>query len=299
MTERKTQFEEYLAEEVKRSKSVCFPVKTGTIRRMLIKKASCDDLHPNPDDEFCVPSVGPNYKIISRYQEQFLNAIKQSQPAFEGEPIIVERLHPDGYMIINGHHRWAAAQRIGLDKIPVRVVNLMHEEDVRKILANSTHIRRVALDLDEVVFRTDGNGPLEEALSFPWNIVYKERIRRGIPALFHFLAKKGYDIWLYSSQYYSTDYIQHFFRHYHVRIAGVMTAIGKKEKADGKRLEKMITEKYLYTVHIDNDSVLQISRETKTFREVALKDEAGDWSENVMQAITAFETPDDDSDTQE
>ncbi|MBP3241914.1 MAG: ParB N-terminal domain-containing protein [Oribacterium sp.] len=34
-----------------------------------------------------------------------------------GDPIIVEKMYPDGYMILNGHHRWAAATRLGLKKV--------------------------------------------------------------------------------------------------------------------------------------------------------------------------------------
>ena len=249
-------------------------------------------MHPNPEDEFCMPKIGPNYKIISEYQQQFADALKMSQHYYAGEPIVVERTHPEGYRIINGHHRWAAALRMGQRKIPVKVVNLTHEEDVRKILANSTHTKRAALDLDEVLFRTEG--PLESALPFPWNRLYRERIRRGLPALFHFLAKNGYDIWLYSSKYYSTDYIQNYFRKYHVKVTGVMTAIGKRAKAAGdagKNLEKLITHKYSSTVHIDNDMVLLIDRETKEFREFPLSGEDAAWSQEIMGVIGQIEDP--------
>ena len=286
----KTSFDEYLEQEVEESKGIRFPVKTGILARLLIRQARCRDLHPNPEDEFCSPKVGPNYRIISEYQHMYVNALKTSNHYYEGKPIVVERTHPDGYRIINGHHRWAAALRIGQAKIPVKVVNLTHEEDVKKILANSRHIKRAALDLDEVIFRTEG--AMEKTLPFPWNTLYKERLRRGVPALFHFLAKNGYDIWLYSAEFYSTDYIRNLFRKYHVKIDGVMTAIGKRGKEDGdagKKLEKMITDKYRYTVHIDNDSVLQIIRGTKEFRDFPLKGEEADWSKEVMGAITAIE----------
>ena len=109
----KSLFDEYLAQEVENSKGVRFPVKTGILSRLLIREAHCDDLHPNPEDEFCSPQIGPNYKIISAYQQQYVDALKMSQHYYEGEPIIVERTHPDGYRIINGHHRWAAALRTG------------------------------------------------------------------------------------------------------------------------------------------------------------------------------------------
>lgn len=292
MAESKSQFDEYIRQEVENAKGLYFPVKTGILRRLLTKEAWCEDLHPNPEDEFCDPKIGPNYKIISNYQQMFLDAIKMSQPYFEGEPIIVERTHPEGYRIINGHHRWAAALRIGQAKIPVKVVNLTHEEDVRKILANSAHTKRAAIDLDEVLFRTEG--PLESALPLPWSRLYKERLRRGVPALFHFLAKNGYDIWLYSSQYYSSDYIQNYFRKYHVRVTGVITAIGKRAKAAGdagKSLEKLITNKYSATVHIDNDTVLLIDRETREFREFPLSGEDAAWSQEVMDAVGQIEAP--------
>ena len=265
-------------------------MKTGVLRRRLTREAYCRELHPNPEDEFCIPKIGPNNEIISSYQKQFLDAIKMGQPYYSGEPIIVERTHPDGYRIINGHHRWAAALRTGREKIPVEIVNLMHEEDVRKILENSTHSKRAALDLDEVIFQEDG--PLESALPFPWNKLYKERIRLGVPALFHFLAKNGYDIWLYSSKFYSTDYIQRCFRRYHVKVDGVIAAIGKRAKAagdDGKNLEKLIMNTYRCTVHIDRNAVLQIISGTKEFWEFPLSGDNTVWSQEVMDAVTQFE----------
>ena len=45
-----------------------FPVKTSLPVRLLVRKAACESLYPNPEDEFCVPEIGPNYGIISSYQ---------------------------------------------------------------------------------------------------------------------------------------------------------------------------------------------------------------------------------------
>ena len=157
MAESKTQFEKYLAEDLERCRGVYYPVKTGLPRRLLTRKASVFDLHPNPDDEFCDPKVGPSEKIISEYQQLYLNALKTSYHFYEDEPIIVERLHPDGYRILNGHHRWAAVMRIGQPSIPIRIVNMTHEADVKKILENSANTKRAALDLDEVIFRSEGD----------------------------------------------------------------------------------------------------------------------------------------------
>ena len=73
-----------------------------------------------------------------------------------------------------------------------------------------------------------------------------------------------------------------------------MTAIGKRAKAAGdagKNLEKLITNKYSSTVHIDNDMVLLIDRETKEFREFLLSGEDAAWSQEIMDAIARIETP--------
>ena len=39
------------------------------------------------------------------------------------EPIMVAKMEQGDYMIVNGHHRWAAAVKLGLDKVRVVVVN--------------------------------------------------------------------------------------------------------------------------------------------------------------------------------
>ena len=210
-----TAFDEFIADEVKRYKGVYVPVKAGMLRRALIRWAPCASLHPNPDDEFCSPKVGPNYRIISEYMNSFRLARHHTKQYCE-EPLIVEKIRPDGYLILNGHHRWAAALRLGFSRIPVEIVDLTQEMDIKAILQGSRHDKRVTLDLDEVVFRPAGDDGMEKSLPFPLRNIYKQRLRRGIPALFHYLNKKGYDIWLYTAGYYSADYIQRLFRKYGV-----------------------------------------------------------------------------------
>ena len=106
-----TAFDQFIADEVKKYKGVYAPVKAGILRRALIRWAPCDSLHPNPDDEFCSPKVGPNYRIISEYMNSFRLERRHSKQYCE-EPLIVEKIRPDGYLILNGHHRWAAALRL-------------------------------------------------------------------------------------------------------------------------------------------------------------------------------------------
>ena len=67
MVTKKTQLEERIAEDICQMKGIMVPVKAGLHERQLVRKAKCSSLHPNPDDEFCMPKIGPNYEIISKY----------------------------------------------------------------------------------------------------------------------------------------------------------------------------------------------------------------------------------------
>ena len=277
---------DYLNEEVNKIKGRYVPVKSSLLRIALVKQTRCTNLHPNPDDEFSMPEIGPNYQIISNYEHQF------KQPTVSGryldEPLTVERIYPGGYLILNGHHRWAAAMRLGFDIIPVKIVNLPQEQDIRKILKNSKHDLRVALDLDEVVFGKDGNEYLEKPLIFPLNRIYKDRLRLGIPALFRFLAMKGYDIWVYSSEYYSLGYIKWLFKRYHVHVDGIVTGIKRKSykrSEEEQRLKSMFENKYVRTIHISRDLIVRTDRGSKDFKDIALNCSDEDWSKEVIRAF--------------
>ena len=285
-----TAFDEFIADEVKQYKGVYVPVKAGILRRALIRWAPLAKLHPNPDDEFCSPKLGPNYRIISEYMNSFRLERQHSKQYCE-EPLIVEKIRPDGYLILNGHHRWAAALRLGFRKIPIEIVDLTQEMDIKAILRGSRHDKRVTLDLDEVVFRPGKDDQTEKPLSFPLRKIYKQRLRRGIPALFHYLNKEGYDIWVYTAGYYSADYIQRLFRKYGVHVTGAVTGTGRKigENADTKReLEALITAKYPETVHLDDEAVLRIFSRTKEVEEYSLGDGTEAWSKRVIDVMEAF-----------
>ncbi len=251
-----------------------------------MKKADCTKLHPNPDDEFSFPDIGPSYRIIGEYEKKIRDAMRYGQDPVE-EPLIVEKMYPDGYMIINGHHRWAAALRMGVKTIPVQVVNLAHEEDIDKMIKNSDNTMRVTFDFDEVIFVND-NRLSEKELSFPFSLFYKEKLKSGVPALFNFLIKKGYDIWVYSENYYSIDYIKALFNKYHASVSGIVTGTAKKNNMGAeakKRIAEHIADKYKCTLHIDNDSILKTFSDSKEFEEYSLDCSEADWSKKIMETI--------------
>ena len=285
-------FQEYLAEEIKKYGSVMIPVKARAMERLLVKQVEISKLHPNPDDEFCMPGIGPNDRIISDYMARYQRYGSMKNPdAIEEDPLIVEKVHPDGYLILNGHHRWAAFWRLGVKKAPVSIVNLTHKSDIEEMIRASEHDRRVTLDLDEVAFCQEDETGEKPIKGFPEDR-FKERLRPGIPALLQYLSKQGYDIWIYTAEYYSIEYIREYFQYYAVKIDGIVTGTGRRRKGfaeERKNIENLVRERYQQTLHIDRHTVLRTFAGSKEFEEYPVEEGAFGWAQTVKSIIRKIE----------
>ena len=288
MASTSTAFTESIAEDIKKYEGVRVLLKAGLLESLLVKKTSCDNLHPNPEDEFSIPAIGPSYRIISDYEKDIRDCMNKGMDPFSNweDPLYVQKMYPEGYMLLNGHHRWAAAKRIGLKKVPVKIVSLTEEKDVKEMLEGSSNEKRITLDLDELVFCNGPEDEAEQALLFPFNMIYKERIRLGIPALCSFFTKKGYDIWVYTSKFYSLSYLKALFRKYHINPVGIIvgTSRAKRLSSSTKRnIEKLIADKYKETINLYPDMVLVIHSRLYDFDQYELDNSDGKWSLKVME----------------
>ncbi|MBR4759415.1 MAG: ParB N-terminal domain-containing protein [Lachnospiraceae bacterium] len=97
-------------------------VRAGIIERLLVRKVEPDKLHVNPKDEFTHIGVGPSERIVEDYCKDVRFYQRHGGDIFP-EPIIVEKMQEDGYLILNGHHRWAAAIKMMVPKVRVVIVN--------------------------------------------------------------------------------------------------------------------------------------------------------------------------------
>ena len=288
----KSELMEFVLNDIENQKGIAIPVHASLFERIVIRKTNCKNIHPNPEDEFSIESVGPSFRIIGEYESEFRDALRMERRPF-AEALTVEKLRPDGYLLLNGHHRWAAAMRCGIKKAPIRIINCATESDIKTILENSLHDKRVALDLDEVVFGSSDCKYLEKkAFNFPMSLRFKKRLRLGIPALFYYLVKQGYDIWVYAADFYSIDDIQRFFKAYSVHVDGVITGMGKHEqnKAESTaRMKELINNKYKMTLHIDNEAILETHGKNKEFKEHAIAASEEEWSKRVIEIIEEIE----------
>ena len=288
----KTQLSEFVAKDLEKQKGISIPVHAGLLERLLVRKTACSNLHPNAEDEFSMDSVGPSYRIVSEYETKFREAMHFDKRPIE-EPLTVEKLRPRGYLLLNGHHRWAAAMRCNIKKVPIKIINCATESDIKKILEKSQHDKRVAIDLDEVIFRSPDHPHLEKKpFLFPMDRRFNKRVRLGIPALFYFLVKHGYDIWVYASEYYSIDDIQRFFRAYSVHVDGIITGVSKREQnksASHMRMNELIGSKYEMRLHIDNESIIETHSKTKEYNEYTIEGPEEEWAKNAIAIIEEIE----------
>ena len=76
----KTKLQSFIADEVDKVKGICVPVHASRLERALVRKVNCNKLHPNPDDEFCFPEIGPKDML-----EIFV----------EGNSVVLRKYEPD------------------------------------------------------------------------------------------------------------------------------------------------------------------------------------------------------------
>ena len=291
----KTEFSEFVASDIKKYEGVRIPLKTSLIMRIFKRWTKCTNLHPNPDDEFCFPNVGPSYSIISDYEKRMKFEMGHGGSPWDitDERLMVERMYPDGYTIINGHHRWAAATRLGIKKAPIKILNLMHEENIIDIIERSGNNKRVAIDLDDLVFVNEAECPAEKKLPYLADLRYnKKRIRLGFPALCRFLQLHGYDVWVFTSEFSSVDHIEGLLRRYHTAPDGIITASGRLEKtAENKknRIREMMNKKYIRTITLYNDLMIVVNSQTGDSDQIPLEGLANEWVMDVEKAVRGLE----------
>ena len=288
----KTELMKFVLNDIENQKGIAIPVRAGLFERLMVRTAACRNLHPNQEDEFSMESVGPSFKIISEYETKFRDALRMERRLMD-EPLIVEKLRPHGYLLLNGHHRWAAAMRCNIKRLPIKIVNCATESDIKTILENSHHDKRAAIDLDEVIFRSSDYQYLEKkAFVFPFDIRFKQRIRLGIPALFYKLSKSGYDIWVYSRDFYSIDDLQKLFKAYSVHVDGILTGVDRHEQIRSNRearVRELINNKYAMTLHIDNNSILETHGKTGEYEEYEINVPEMNWSGRAIAIIEEIE----------
>lgn len=145
---------------------------------------------------------------------------------------------------------------------------------------------RVSFDLDEVLFVSPLTHKTEPPLRFPFNLIYKERLRLGTPELINELQSLGYEVWIYTSSFRTESYIRGLFKHYKVHFDGIINAQRhlKEVQRDNKMiLPQKLPSRYRISLHIDDESVVCNMGPQYGFKTYQLDAQDDDWKDKIIK----------------
>ena len=144
---------------------------------------------------------------------------------------------------------------------------------------------RVSFDLDEVLFVLPETHKTEPPLHFPFNYIYKERLRLGTPDVIRTLQSQGYEVWVYTSSFRSMNYIKGLFRHYHVKFDGIVNGnrhIKEVQRDNKELLPQKLPSKYRISLHIDDEAIVCSLGKQYGYNVYQLNAQDDDWKEKVI-----------------
>lgn len=146
----------------------------------------------------------------------------------------------------------------------------------------------VSFDLDDTLFVSPDKFKTEDELKFPWNKVYKERLRLGTISLMKQLKDEGIHIWIYTTSFRSERYIRGLFLHYEIKLDGIINGERHAKEVQGDKSEPMPSKypsKYRIDLHIDDDvSVLQNGK-LYGFKVYLVGPQDDDWTKKILDIV--------------
>lgn len=147
---------------------------------------------------------------------------------------------------------------------------------------------RVSFDLDEVLFVLPETHKVEKELPFPFNRIFKERLRYGTVNLVHRLQAEGFEVWVYTSSFRSERYIKGLFRLYKIKFDGIVNANRHLREVQRDRkynVPQKLPCKYRISLHIDDEAIICTSGKLYGFNVYQLNAPDEMWEEKIMQRV--------------
>ena len=169
-----------------------------------------------------------------------------------------------------------------MKRIKVELVNTVPATRIVSTIQKSANDRCISFDLDEVI-RCEGKSvEADKSPAFPFNLFYPERVRRSIGPCITELGKLGFDVWVYTGSYLSSEHIISLMKRHGARITGVIN--GMKQKKPDDRISNAFRSKYKVIVHADNAGLLWVDPGKKDFDDIPISPD-DDWASQVHQRI--------------
>lgn len=147
---------------------------------------------------------------------------------------------------------------------------------------------KISFDLDDTLFVSPEEFTVEKELKFPWNKLYKERLRYGTVALMKYIKEQNIQLWIYTTSFRSEHYIRKLFRCYGIKIDEVVNGARHKREVQGSKTEAMPSKypsKYRIDLHIDDDISVAQNGKIFGFKVLIIKEEDSEWDKKIIAQI--------------
>ena len=146
---------------------------------------------------------------------------------------------------------------------------------------------KISFDLDETLFVNPAEVPTEPGLKFPYNKLYKDKLRKGAVKLLTEINKSDTELWIYTTSNRTERYINGIFKHYGIRIDSIVNAVRhEKEVARGRaNFPSKYPAAYRIDLHVDDEKSVYENGIANGFRVYRISNDDADWADNIRKEL--------------
>lgn len=144
---------------------------------------------------------------------------------------------------------------------------------------------KISFDLDDTLFVSPDKFKTEKALKFPFNKIYKERLRFGTVALLKQIRELKIELWVYTTSFRSERYIKNLFKHYGIKIDHVVNGERHAREVQRGKREAMPSKypaKYRIDLHVDDDISVAQNGRTYGFNVLIVGEQDDNWDKKII-----------------
>ena len=146
----------------------------------------------------------------------------------------------------------------------------------------------ISFDLDDTLFVSPLTHKTEKELPFPFNRLYKERLRKGTISFIHALQSNGNQVYVYTTSYRSERYIKNLFHHYGIKFDRIINGATHQKEVQGRKSEAMPSKypsRYRIDLHIDDDNSVMENGKIYGFRVFLIGGQDDTWTEKILTEL--------------
>lgn len=127
---------------------------------------------------------------------------------------------------------------------------------------------RISFDLDKTLFVDPESTPVEPELQFPYNKIYKDRLRLGAADFLRELSNSTVELWLYTASNKSERYIRSYFKHYDVKIDRLIFIQNESDLSPANTSTDIHVNDKMTVYHNDESFVYDINGSEKSWTDI-------------------------------